>query len=365
MQDPFVSLIMLYLGFFINTREMTVTWPHAKRIELRDLILDVFQVKPKHTASPRVIASIIGKIRSAARIAPLGNFMYFSCQEALTAALRKSSKQSKWVWHQGKMRIPAKCARDLPVLVEFLTLPDFHPTWTRPIALLIPRTGTHSFLSDASYCGLGGWSPEFAIMWCIMRDDLLQFGCPMKAIETAGEPADLLQEGLHINPLEFIAIILNLWLALKLIDECSSLASGYIVTHLSDNTIAISWMRAAGRCHDEGVHRLARLTAALLVRANLMTTPFQTRHIPGIQKDEADCLSRLVNRSVPSWAYVTMQCSRLAICQLCLPPPALLFTLARIHLSPLTEGTYKDVTTQLLTHAFVILPPSSRPPGGL
>ena len=361
--DPFVSFIMLYLGFLINTRAMTVTWPHAKRIELRDLILSVLQAKPKNTASPRVIASIIGKIRSAARIAPWGNFMSFSCQDALTAALRKSSKQAKWFWRQGKMRVPAECARDLAVLVEVLTLPEFHPTWTRPIALLIPRTSTHSFLSDASYGGLGGWSPDFAVMWRVMRDDLLHYGFPMKAIDTAGEPADLLQEGLHINPLEFVAIILNLWLALKLLDASPSLATGFIITLLSDNTSAISWMRAAGRCQDEGVRRLARLTAALLVRATLLTTLFHTQHIPGIQNDEADCLSRLVNRSVPSWDYVITQCSRLANCRLCLLPHELLSALANIHSSPLTEGTYEDATTQLLSHALVILPVGSRPPG--
>ena len=360
--DPFVSFIMLYLGFLINTRDMTVTWPYEKRIELRDLILTVLNAKPKHTASPRVIASIIGKIRSAARIAPWGNFMSFSCQEALTAALRKSSKQAKWFWRQGKMRVPAECARDLAVLVDVLTLKEFHPTWTRPIALLIPRTGTHSFLSDASYGGLGGWSPEFAVMWRVMRDDLLHFGFPMKAIDTAGEPADLLQEGLHINPLEFVAIILNLWLALKLLEECPSLATGYIVTLLSDNTSAISWMRSAGRCQDEGIRRLARLTAALLVRATLLTTLFQTRHIPGVQNDEADCLSRLVQKLVPSWDYVIRQCCRLANCRLCLLPPELLSSLARLLSSPLTAGTYEDETTRLLTLELVILPLGSRPP---
>ena len=50
-----------------------------------------------------------------------------------------------------------------------------------------------------------------------MRDDLLAFGFPMRAIDLAGVPAELTATGLHINPLEFIAIILNIWLALKLV----------------------------------------------------------------------------------------------------------------------------------------------------
>jgi hypothetical protein len=121
-------------------------------------------------------------------------------------------------------------------------------------------------------------------------------------------------------------------------------------------------MRAAGRCQDPGIRRLARLTAALLVRACLLTTLFQTRHIPGIQNDEADCLSRLVNKLVPSWDYVTTQCSRLATCRLCLLPPELLSKLAKLLSSPLTEGTYEDEATALLTLELDILPPGSRPP---
>jgi hypothetical protein len=124
--DPFVSFIVLYLGFYINSREMTVTWPLEKRVELSELIVNVLAAK--NATSPRIIASIIGKLRSAAKIAPWGNFMSFSCQEALTAALRKSSKQSKWFWRQGKMRVPAECTRDLAALVPVLNQPEFHPT---------------------------------------------------------------------------------------------------------------------------------------------------------------------------------------------------------------------------------------------
>jgi hypothetical protein len=140
--DPFVSFIMLYLGFLINARDMTVTWPLDERLKLRDLIESVLQSK-NHISQSKVVASIIGKIRPTARIAPWGDFMSFSCQEALTAALRKASQKSGWFWRQGQMRVPAKAARDLAVMVEVLDLPEFHPTWTRPIALLIPRTSTH------------------------------------------------------------------------------------------------------------------------------------------------------------------------------------------------------------------------------
>ncbi len=360
--DPFVCHIMLYLGFLINSRDMTVTWPLDKRLDLRALILTILQTK-HYESTPRVIASIIGKIRSAARIAPWGNYMSFSCQEALTAALRKAANSAKWFWRQGKMRVPAETVRDFRVMAAALSLPEFHPTWTRPIALLIPRTATHTFLSDASYGGLGGWSPEFQVMWRVMRSDLLLFGFPMKHIDNAGEPMDFDAKGLHINPLEFLAIIINVWLALKLLADQPDLASGYIVTLLSDNTSAISWLRTAGKCQDQGVRRLARLASAFLVRACSLTTLFQSCHIPGKQNDEADCLSRLVNKLIPSWDYVTTLCSQLQTCRICLLPPELLSTIATLLSSPPIEDTYEDVTMQLLNLELIILPFGSRPPG--
>jgi len=235
------------------------------------------------------------------------------------------------------------------------------PTWTRPIALLIPRTFTHQFLSDASYGGLGGWSPQFAIMWRIMRDTLLSFGFPMKDIDLAGEPADFAPDGLHINPLEFIAIIINIWLALRLLVSQPASATGYIVDLLSDNTSAIAWTRVAGKVRDPGTRRLARLASAFLIYAGQLTTVFQTHHIPGVQNDEADCLSRLVRGSIPSWAYVTTQCSQLLTCRICLLPPELLSTLAAVLLSEPTEATYEELTMHLLQLELVILPVGSRP----
>jgi hypothetical protein len=53
-------------------------------------------------------------------------------------------------------------------------------------------------------------------MWRYTREDLLYFGFSLKKLKgMTGEPASD-EEGLHINPLEFIACIVNLWVLLKL-----------------------------------------------------------------------------------------------------------------------------------------------------
>jgi hypothetical protein len=178
-------------------------------LELRQQILEIL-ARSNHEATPKEIASIIGKIRSTAMIAPWGNYFSFTSQDALTAALRKAFRNPCWFWKQGRMRVPAEAIRDLHVMADALSRPEGDSTWTCPIALLSPRTPTESFLSDASYGGLGGWSPEFKVMWRVMRDDLLFFGFPMREIDRAGEPADITAEGLHINLLEFMAIIISI-----------------------------------------------------------------------------------------------------------------------------------------------------------
>jgi hypothetical protein len=53
------------------------------------------------------------------------------------------------------------------------------------------------------------------------------------------EPLDAKTNSLNINPLEYLAAIINLWLVLKLVMRLPPLLMGYIVDLLSDNTSAL------------------------------------------------------------------------------------------------------------------------------
>jgi hypothetical protein len=76
----------------------------------------------------------------------------------------------------------------------------------------------HSILSDVSYAGIGGWSPDFNIQWRITRTDLVVLGFSIKHINKYKQDTlDATNDGLHINPLEFLGAIVNLWLILKLV----------------------------------------------------------------------------------------------------------------------------------------------------
>ena len=136
----------------------------------------------------------------------------------------------------------------------------------RYIGLLVNREPTHSSLGDASYEGLGAWSPstDFNYMIRLTRDDLIHAGFDMKAIDDdIGEPDGSQDDGLHINVLEFVIIIIQLWFTVKFIQRDGPRLGGYIVKLIGDNTSALSWLQYAARSHRPAVRELSRFVLAL------------------------------------------------------------------------------------------------------
>jgi hypothetical protein len=150
--------------------------------------------------------------------------------------------------------------------------------------------------------------------------------------------------GLHINPLVFIAAMINLWVLLKRIQNLSPCVSGYIVDLLLDNTT-----------QNPDVQPLARFTSALLVQASCLLTHVWPVHILG--KVEADALSCFQNGRLRSWEDVINRCSCcLETCKICLLLPALLVMLAEHSLCKPAMDKYDNVATHLLSLAFNSLP---------
>jgi hypothetical protein len=356
--DPLVSYIVLFLGYKINSRTLMVTWPYYKRTALLDEITEALTSKSR-CITPKLAASILGKIRSVYDVAPWGPYISFSLSEALKAATRSAFNSHKSWWKRGKVRISASVRADLRFLCEFLSEPEFSPVWSRYIGLLVPRIATHELLSDASYEGIGGWSPDFKVMWRFTREDLLLLGFPLKLVTSADGEPEMDAAGLHINPLEFIAAIVNLWLLLKCIQQLPPCETGYIVDLLSDNTSALSWLKVTAATRNPDLQPLARFASALLVQASRLLTRVQPCHIPGIDNVEADALSRLQNGRLKSWADVIARCSRLRTCKICLLPPELLLTLADLSSCRPIADTYDNVTTHLLTLDYDFLPAGS------
>ena len=130
--------------------------------------------------------------------------------------------------------------------METLLTPEGDPHWTRPIALYLQRDRTHTVYSNASYEGLGGWSPDFYFYWRLTRQDLVDHGFPMKMVDKwSSEPQYTNDKGLHINPLEYVAALINLWISIFCIRALPRREGGYILQLNSDNTTALAWMSIA------------------------------------------------------------------------------------------------------------------------
>ena len=156
---------MLYLGFLICSRTLRVTWPLSKRAELFDEIMQALDLK-RPWFKPKVVASIIGKLRSASLVAPWGPYLSFSlAMLALNHAVRSAYEATRPWWQRGHVWVSKSVQQDLRIVATYLQEPEYSPVWSRYIGLIVPRDATHTILSDASYAGIGGWS----ITWGLPR----------------------------------------------------------------------------------------------------------------------------------------------------------------------------------------------------
>jgi hypothetical protein len=355
--DIYATHIVLFLGYYINSRTLTVTWPLYKRTALLQDILIALK-SPDHVP-PKVAASIMGKVRAAGQIAPWGPYVSFSLADAIKRACRQTFHSTKRFWTNGRIVFKPRVIKDLLLLCEALDLPEFNPVWSCYIGLLVPRVATHRFLSDASYEGLGGWSPTLQVQWRLTREDLLEMGFNLKLVNAVSGEPNPEELGLHINPLEFLACIINLWLFLCLIKSSPRCPTGYILDLLSDNTSALSWMHFTATTKNPLLQPLARFASALLIQARNYLTRVQPCHIAGIKNDEADALSRWQNGRLTYFADVITRCSHLRTCRICLLPRRLLSVLADLSSSKPIAGTYASLTTSLLTPEVSFLPDGS------
>jgi hypothetical protein len=171
--DPLVSFIMLFLDYQINRCTCTVTWPSYKRKALLDEILAALAARSR-CITPNLAASILGKIRSIYDVAPWGPYISFSLSEALKKATRAAFSNKRSWWACGKVRLLASVQGRFTISLHVVPLGTGVQPGLVPLHWL-PRTpGCYpSIFSDVSYEGVGGWFPDFLVMWHLTREDLL------------------------------------------------------------------------------------------------------------------------------------------------------------------------------------------------
>lgn len=311
--------VLKFLGYLIDSRAMTVEWPPDKRNQLRNLISRVFAFSPDQGPSgpgqstPKNYATILGMTRNGCYCSKLGHAFTLRLQYVLTDAMRRKSnrhKGSSW-WRYAKITCPVPVMRDLYLLWLTLAPSEQGRMWKQPIGLIIPRDPTITLLTDASFEGLGGYSTELGFMWRLTAPELKRLNINITSFSILETITT--DRGDHdINILEFVAIVINLWLALKLLHhqhhQTGHRRGNLEVLHvLADNTSALGWLRYAARSKNNSVRSIATLLFSLLTFANV---PFSLKkenitHIPGELNLAADALSRPISKGT-SWASAIM-----------------------------------------------------------
>jgi hypothetical protein len=367
----FLHYLAVYLGLEINTRLMLVIWPLEKRHRLA-VIIDTVWIppgsSPTHQAilTPRDCASLLGLVRHGATVSPEGNFLSIRLQHSLNDAIRdglRDNRRSRLWWRTKYVKVPIHSMNDVRAIRRTLDNNQYHPHWCRPIGLLIPREPRMTIVADAANEGLGGHCVVFEFMWRLNRADMEDCGFLLADEEGPADPAD--PDASHINILEFVAIVINVWFLIKFIerDEGKNSQKLFIASCLGDNTSALSWMRVAGRTRRPAVRRLARALAGLLTHhPYLLSFPQQhIRHIRGVTNIAADALSRPLTVA-PSWASAIRVASpTLDTCKPYQVPRALLTSLSGLISSEPTEAAFERTMTELLKLELRTLPPGWEP----
>ena len=345
---------IMHLGYDLCTRKMTIGWPDDKRHALRELIDHKWSRAPCIRTVTEV-ATLLGLTRHGCYVCPIGGYLSIRLTHFLADHARDAIRSKHW-WKHHKVHVPAEVLADLRILRRNLA-DELSALWCRPIGLLIKREPTCTTLGDAAYTGLGGWSPTFRFFWRLIAAELLAMGFPLHELGPgASEPEEVADPNrLHINVLEFITLIIDLWLTIYFVKLDPTKAGGHIAQLLGDNTSALSWLRYATRTKKTPVRHLAIFAQYLLTFSG--TSDFLQLtgcHISGFENSEADAFSR--PELHPTLASVIETYSHLTNFHRILIPSELLSTILQLISSPKIEATLEKRMIRCTTLAPIILP---------
>jgi hypothetical protein len=354
-----------YLGYDLDAAKMTVRWPYAKRFRLADTLTQLFaDAAPRRSGNSAqlfLIARVLGLARNGGLVSKIGLFSILRLQYCANDAVRAHFSGlpasfdlcrdkhllQRW-WRRVRISLPPEVWLDLRWLMELLDLGrPMSPHWCQPIGLLIRRTPDFLMYSDASYEGIGGWCRFFGLLWRVTTAELVQFGFPVDSDEYL--PHHTSTTKLHINPLEFIGIIIELWFCLAFIRQADPAGQRqWVVLIRADNTSALSWMLKAARCRDLVVRRLARFLQALLTFSPVPLS-LQALHLPGTENESADILSRPITRAPSVASAIALAGPTLQNLQHYQVPHELLSSLLEVVTGSSIEVFTEKRTTKLLT----------------
>jgi len=228
---------------------MQVTWPLDKCYCLCQRIHEIITTtQNKGFVSCHLIAQALGLLHNGCAVLPLRAMLLPQIQHTFNNCITDHMRKGSSIWHQwvfwdsAEIHLTNHLRHDFKALRALLaTGRTLSTTWTWPIGLLIPCKSQFMFFSNASHEGLGGWCPQLHLMWCITKAELVTLGFTMAVHSkpSAGDPPGIL----HINVLEFIALLVNVWFALATCHASDPLHQQHHISNFfTDNMLALSWM---------------------------------------------------------------------------------------------------------------------------
>jgi len=371
--DKQVTHILKFLGFIINTRDMTVEWPQDKRERLAKL-LDEHFLQPssqRPPLTPKIVSQILGLVRNGATASPYGVYLslrlQYELKDAVSAASKNKPPDHHW-WRRPILHPKPDVYADIRLLRSILTGANASNYWTRPIGLLVDRTPTAYPIGDACYEGMGAYCKEVSCMWRITNTGLRDIG-----FDIPEDDADMLQrvqaakrsgntqevEHLtHNNILEFVTVIVSLWLTIALSTRQHPPNKLHVFHPRTDNTSALSWLMYAARTKRAPIRRLARFCQFMLTTAPILLR-LQPSWIWGKDNDDADILSRPATRAKSWESVIELISPELKSCQIYQIPRELLSLLAKIIKQDVPEAELEAKMTKLWTLEPTTLNPGS------
>ena len=350
------------LGIDFNYRSLQVGIPIDKRQHLQLLLLEWSGASSK---TWREGQSLCGIIRHIGTILPLGHFCSLRLQQQITVAIRTATARLHYLPAYRRYRAirtsersfqpSAAVVEDLNMLHSFIDFEEDSPIWNRPMGLFFPRVPHCILETDMSTGdksgtkgGLGGTISLFNAMWRLSNADIMSLGIDPLYLRPRGAEFGDDDALLHVNIGEFIAIIINIWLAITLAQHHQLPPGGWIWKAGADNTSALSWMRYASRTRSPVIMALARFLTALITFAPFPLN-LQGYHIPGIDNIGPDALSR--PHQFPTWESVFEAAPALRPYKAYLVPRKFISVITSVILNRLPSPQMKQQIEQLWTIA--------------
>lgn len=241
--------IIVFLGWFINTRKFIICLPNEKATSW---IRSIVELMNKDKADYDELATTVGRLNHVAFVIP-------SARHFLNRIRLAQDRADKATFAP----ITKEVKEDLKLWLDFINNARAGISINR----IVFRKPTSIVLTDASELGIGGYCLQSNRLW------RLKF-TPEEA------------RAFSLNMKEYLGAAIGAWLALE--DDASTCPC---ILSLSDSSSTVSWLHSSNHnpnsspCHNE----LARMHARKMMLANACD---YSQHIKGCENHIPDSLSR-------------------------------------------------------------------------